>query len=61
MTARCDLRHDAAEAGMQVRLRRDDVREELAVAGDERGSRLVAARLEAEDQARILSRVGPST
>jgi hypothetical protein len=58
MTARCDLGYDAAEPRVQIRLRRDDIREELPVAGDERGRRLVTARLEAEDQ---ISRVGPST
>ena len=50
MTARRDLGDDPAEARVQVRLRRDDVRTQLAVVGDERRGRLVAGRLDAEDQ-----------
>ncbi len=47
-----DLGNDAAEAGVQIGLRGDDVGEDLAVAGDECGRGLVARRLEAEDHTR---------
>ena len=49
MAPRRDLRHDAAELPVEVRLRRDDVRSDLAVSGDEGGGGLVAGRLDAED------------
>ena len=48
---RRDLGHDAAEARVQLGLRRDDVRDDLAVVGDDRRGGLVAARLDAEDHA----------
>jgi len=47
--ARRDLGHDPAEARVQRCLRRDDVREELAVARDDRSRRLVTGGLEPED------------
>ena len=47
---RRDLGHDTAVARMQLRLRRDDVRADLALAGDERSRGLVAARLDSENQ-----------
>src|SRR5262249_58859930 len=50
MPAGRDLRHDAAKAGMQVGLGRDDVREDAAVLGYERGRGLVTGRLQAENQ-----------
>ena len=44
---RSDLRHHASVARVQVGLRRDDVGEDAAVLGDERGSRLVTGGLDA--------------
>ena len=49
MPATRNLGHDAAEARMQLVLRRDHARDDLAVVGDERGGGLVAARLDPED------------
>ncbi len=51
VSAARDLRHDAAEARVQLRLARDDVRDDLAVVVDDGRGRLVAARLDAEDHA----------
>ena len=45
------LGHDAAEARVQLRLRRDDVRDDLAVLRHDRRRGLVAARLDPEDHA----------
>ncbi len=47
---RRDLRHDPAVARVQLRLRRDDARPNLALVGDERRRGLVARRLDPEDQ-----------
>jgi hypothetical protein len=47
---RRDFRHDAAVARVQLRLRRDDARADLALVGDERSGGLVAARLDPENQ-----------
>ena len=58
MPPRGDLRDDASVARVQVGLRGDDVREDAPVLGDERGRRLVARRLEPEDQALAGSRTG---
>jgi hypothetical protein len=60
MASRGDLRHDAAEAGVQFGLRGDDVREDLAVARDHGGGRLVARRLETEDHRATSSRTAGS-
>ena len=46
---RGDLRNDTAEASVQLRLRRDDVRENLALVRDDRRSRLVTRSLERQD------------
>ena len=56
--ARRDLGDDAAVAGVQVGLRRDDVGADLAVVGDESRGGLVTRRLEPEDQALAGSRTG---
>ena len=45
---RCDLGHDAAVARMELRLRRDDIGEDLAAGRDDGRRGLVAARLDAE-------------
>ena len=47
---RRDLGHDAAVARVQLGLRGDDARADLAVVGDERRRGLVARRLDPEDQ-----------
>ena len=49
VVARGDLRHDAA-VGVVDALRGDDVRQHVAVAGDDRRARVVAARLDREDE-----------
>jgi hypothetical protein len=49
VVARGDLRHDAA-VGVVDALRRDDVGAQLAVGGDDGRARVVAARLEREDE-----------
>ena len=46
-----DLGDDASELRVQVGLRRDHVRANLAIVGHERGGRLVARRLEGENHA----------
>jgi hypothetical protein len=51
------LRHDAAEARVQLGLRRDDVRPHAPVLDDRRGG-LVARRLDPEDHPRAGSRTG---
>ncbi len=56
--ARRDLRDDASVAGVEVGLRGDDVRADLAVVGDQRRGGLVTRRLEPEDQALAGSRTG---
>jgi hypothetical protein len=48
-----DLRHDAAEARVQVDLARDDRGEHRGATGDDRGRGLVARRLDAEDDGRV--------
>ena len=58
MVARGDLRDDAAVPRVQLGLRRDDVREQPAVVGDERGRGLVAGGLQAQDHAEARSRTG---
>jgi len=58
MSSRRDLRHDAAVLRVQLRLRGDDVGQDLAVVRDDGRGRLVAGRLEAEDQALAGSRTG---
>ena len=52
MPPRRNLRNHSAVARMEVGLGRDDVRANLACVGDDRGSGLVAARLESEDRPR---------
>ena len=52
--ARGDFRHDAAEAGVDLHLRGDDVGERPAPAGDDRRRRLVAGALDPEDEGRVL-------
>ena len=47
---RCDLRDDAAEGSVQLRLRGDDVRQDLPVLRDYRGGGLVTRGLNPEDQ-----------
>ena len=62
-----DLRHDAAERGVQLDLRADDARQHVAAAHHQRRRRLVAARLDAEhervrsDVVVVGSSVSPST
>ena len=51
VVARGDLRDDPAVAGVQQALRRDRIRADLAAVRHDRGARVVAARLEREDQA----------
>ena len=51
-----DLRDDAAERGVQLDLRADDARQDVAAAHHERRGRLVAARLDAEHE-RVRSHV----
>ena len=46
-----DLRHDAAVLGVEVELRGDDVRAEVAAVLDDGGGGLVAGGLDAEDEA----------
>ena len=58
--ARRDLRHDAAVRVVDA-LRRDDVREHVAVAADDRRARVVAARLDGEDEARAHAGAGFGT
>jgi hypothetical protein len=48
--SRRDLRHDSAVASVQLGLRGDDVRADLAFVRDERRGGLVARRLDPEDQ-----------
>ena len=48
--SRGDLRHHAAVAGVELRLRGDDRREHDTLTGHHRRGRLVAGRLEAQDQ-----------
>ena len=48
--SRGDLRHHAAVPRVELGLRGDDRGEQLAVLGDDGGGRLVAGRLEAEDE-----------
>ena len=55
---RRDLGDDAAEARVQLGLRRDDVRADLALRGDERRGGLVAGRLDPEDHRRLGLLVG---
>ena len=50
MSARGDLRDDAAEGSVQLRLRGDDVRQDLPVLRDYRGGGLVTRGLNPEDQ-----------
>ena len=49
--AGCNLGHDAAEACVQLVLRRDDARVNLTVRADDRSRRLVARGLDPEDHA----------
>ena len=49
VTSRGDLRDDAAEAGVQLGLGRDDVGTNVAVGGHNRRRRLVARGLERQD------------
>jgi hypothetical protein len=58
MPPRRDFRHDAAEARVQVGLRGDDVGADRTVLGDQRCRRLVARRLEAEDQVTLVGGFG---
>ena len=58
---RGDLGHDAAEAGVQLRLRGDDARGDLPVLGDERGGGLVAGGLEPEDHSAASSSAAPGS
>jgi hypothetical protein len=53
-----DFRDDTSVLRVQLGLRRDDVGEEAPLVGDERRSRLVAGRLDAEDHAVARSRSG---
>ena len=55
---RSDLGHDASVLRVQLRLGGDDVGQDLAVVRDDGGRRLVAGRLEPEDQALAGSRTG---
>ena len=61
MPPRRDLRDDPAVLRMQLRLGGDDVGQDLAVVRDDSRGRLVAGRLEPEDQALAGSRTGSAT
>ena len=56
MPPRRDLGDDAAEPGVQLVLGRDDARQDLAVGRDQRGSGLVARRLDPENERGYASR-----
>ena len=58
MPARRDLRDDASVAGVEVGLRGDNIRPDLAVVRDQRRCSLVTRRLDPQDQALAGSRTG---
>src|SRR5437660_10595518 len=55
-----DLGHDAPEAGMQIDLAGHDRREDGGAVGDDGSRRLVARRLDAENEERIYHARGSS-
>ena len=50
VASRSDLRDDAPEASVKLRLRGDDVREDSPIGRDDRGGRLVTRSFDAQDQ-----------
>lgn len=56
--SRGDLGNDASESSMELRLRGDDGGEHRTALGDERSSRLVAGRLDSENQEAFSDGVG---